>query len=189
MSIPETTNVPESASDAVLVACALRERHRFGALYERYADRLYRYALQRCATPEEADDVVSDTMLAALETLERYDPRRGSFAAWLFTIAARRAADQHRGRARFRRALSRRRHDPPPADETSEAVLRRADYHAVRAGLAQLSDADRELLLLRYAAELTAREIGEILHITEANVRVRLQRARQRLAAHLGEIT
>lgn len=189
MTTPETTNAPQAVADALLVERALHDRRMFGALYERYADRLYRYALQRCATPEEADDVVSETMLAALETLHRFDPARGSFAAWLFTIAARRAADQHRRRARFWRAIARRQPDPAPLDETTELVLRHDDYRMVRAGLTALSDSERELLLLRYAAELSGREIGDILNITEANVRVRLQRARQRLAEQLGDLS
>jgi RNA polymerase sigma-70 factor (ECF subfamily) len=188
MTTPERVDVPQAVTDALLVERALQDRRAFGALYERYADRLFRYALQRSATPEDADDVVSDTMLAALETLHRFDPARGSFAAWLFTIAARRAADQHRRRARFMRAITRRRADSGPLDETTEAVLRRDDYRLVRNGLAALSENDRELLLLRYAAELSGREIGEILNITEANVRVRLQRARQRLAEQLGDL-
>lgn len=189
MTTPERIDAPQAVADALLVERALQDRRMFGALYERYADRLYRYALQRCASPEAADDVVSETMLAALETLHRFDPVRGSFAAWLFTIAARRAADQHRRRARFWRAMNRRRPVPAPLDETTEQVLRQDEYRMVRASLAALSESDRELLLLRYAAELSGREIAEMLSITEANARVRLQRARQRLAEQLGDFS
>jgi hypothetical protein len=46
-------------------------------LYQRHADRLYRYALERTGSPAVADDIVGDTMVAVLERLDQFDPARG----------------------------------------------------------------------------------------------------------------
>ncbi len=99
-ALPETGNTGDG-DDAALVAMALVDRAAFGHLYTRYADRLYWYALGRTGSDAVADDVVLDTMMAALEGLRRFDPTRGSFAGWLFTIAARRIADRDRSHRRF----------------------------------------------------------------------------------------
>ncbi len=62
------------------------------ALYQRYLPRVYRYFYARVGNVQQAEDLTSQTCIAALEALPRYQ-ERGRFAAWLFTIAARRYAD------------------------------------------------------------------------------------------------
>ena len=76
-----------ASDDAALVAVACRDRREFARLYERYADRLYRYALAQTGSAVAADDIVSETMVAALEGLSRFDSTRGSFAGWLFAAS------------------------------------------------------------------------------------------------------
>lgn len=175
-----------SWSDADLVSAALSDPELFAELYRRYADRLYRFALARTRSPATADDIVSETMIAALEQLGRFDPERGAFAAWLFTIASRRIADRGRAHRRFWRAVARAWRSEPPDDEPVDWLIRDEEERAVRDAVDCLDEDDREILLLRYSAGLTSTEIGDRLGITPTNARVRLQRARQRLTRHLG---
>jgi RNA polymerase sigma-70 factor (ECF subfamily) len=175
-------------SDATLALAARHDARAIARLYERYADPLYRYALARSASAAVADDVVSETFVAVLETLERFDPLRGSFAAWLFTIAGRRLADHARRERRFWRAISRRWAPLALAeDDTLETLVRREDAARLRAALAQLPDDERELLLLRYAAGLTSAQIGELRGLSPGATRMRLGRQRERLALDLGD--
>jgi RNA polymerase sigma-70 factor (ECF subfamily) len=134
-----------------------------------------------------ADVVVSETFVAVLETLERFDPLRGSFAAWLFTIAGRRLADHARRERRFWRAIGRRWSPALAEDDTLETLVRREDAARLRAALAQLPDDERELLLLRYAAGLTSTQIGELRGLSPGATRMRLDRLRERLALDLGD--
>lgn len=113
--------------DAALVVAALVDRRQFARLYERYADRVYRYALARTASESAADDITSDVMTSALEGLARFDPARGSFAGWLFGIAARQMGERGRQRGRFRRALARVWSPPLPEDDALETVVRCED--------------------------------------------------------------
>lgn len=172
--------------DAALVTAARHDRQQFARLYERYADRVYRYALARTGNEAAADDLTGDVMLAALEGLARFDPARGSFAGWLFGIAARQVGERGRQQGRLGRAVGRMRAQLPE-DDALEQLVRREDARLVRRLLARLPDADRELLLLRYCAGLNSREIADALGISHGAARMRLSRILDRLAEDLRE--
>lgn len=183
----EAGNLPPSADDAALITAALRDRAQFAAIYERYADRLFRYARLRTGSAADADDIVSLTMLTALEELARFDSSRGSFAGWLFAIAGRRITDQQRQRGRRSRLLARLRGPEPLGDDALDRLVRLDDAQQVRQLLNQTSDGERELLALRYSAGLSSAEIGDALGISAGAARVRLSRLLKRLAVDLTE--
>lgn len=176
----------QSASDEDLALAARADIRYFETLYERHADRLYRYALSRTGSPETAADLVSQTMVSALEGLERFDPSRGSFTAWLFTIASRRIADRQRAHRRFQRYLKSRLRSAEPQEEPLERIDRDEDRARVRAAIQQLSETHREVILLRHVAELPIAEIATTLNISEGAVKMRLNRALKQLANDLG---
>ena len=123
-------------------------------------------------------------MVTALEHLDRFDPARGSVANWLFGIARHRIADEQRLRTRFRRALNRRPEEQP--DDALLIVMRDERAARVNAALKRLRPGDREVLALRYGAELATPEIGALLGVADGAVRVRLHRALRRLKDELG---
>ncbi len=167
--------------DATLVAAARADRQAFAAIYLRFADRLYRYALARSASPALAEDVVSETMLAALEGIGRFDARRGTLGGWLFGIAHKRLADRARRQTRWLRAADRLRGqqgvDAAGADAAWDTAQRGEAAQVVTQLLATLDDRDRQIVLLHYSAELTSVEIGEVLQMRPGTVRQRLSRA------------
>jgi RNA polymerase sigma-70 factor (ECF subfamily) len=171
----------------VLVAAARRDRQAFSPLYERYAARVYRYARARTGSETIAEDILSETMLGALESLDRYDPRRGSFASWLFTIATRRIIDRQRRDSRFRDLLARAWEPDATEDDALTSLVRHDDVARLRALLAKLPERDRELILLRYSAELTSAEIGAVTGTSAGAARIRLMRLLDRLADDLGD--
>lgn len=176
-----------ASDDAALVVAACRDRREFARLYERYADRLFRYALARTGSETAADDIVSETMVAALEGLSRFDPARGSFAGWLFAIAARKLADRGRRQGRVQRLVGRLRGAESTDEDTLDTVIRGENAALVRRLLAGLSARDRELVLLRYSSGLNSTEIAEALGMSSGAARVRLMRVLQRLATELGD--
>ena len=178
-------SVVEDVCDEHLAVASQTDAHHFTAIYERFADRLYRYALERTRSPQAADDVVSETMLAAIESIARFNPDRGSLAAWLFTIARRRLADRQRARNRMFRLLNRFKIEgSTSAEQSSDRAVESAID--VRAALSRLSASDREVLLLRYSADLPTIQIAEVLEISHGATRVRLSRALDRLRQELG---
>jgi RNA polymerase sigma-70 factor (ECF subfamily) len=184
---PATANSPAGPSDAELALAARSAPQAFEQLYQRYADRLYRYAAGLTGSTSQADDIVSDTMIAAFEQLQRFDPARGSFAGWLFTIARRRIVDDQRRLSRLRRAFQRHGPESSVADDPLTSVIRSEDAARLRAALLRLAKHDRDVLLLRFVVELSGPEIADILQISPGAVRVRVHRALGRLSIELGD--
>jgi RNA polymerase sigma-70 factor (ECF subfamily) len=146
--------------------------------------RVYAYAAYRLGDGADAEDATSDTLERALRYRKSYDPRKGEPAAWLIGIAQRCVDDLLRSRARLL----------PMGDELPEA----ADPHVLddgvvfRLGVAQamlsLDDRDRELIALRYGADLTAKQIAELQDVRVNTVEVALHRAVGRLRAAYEEL-
>lgn len=78
------------------ISLARRDPTAFLPLYDRYAQRLERYVLATLGSREDAEDVVSAAFMQAIARIDTFDPERGSFAAWLFTIARNLVRMHHR---------------------------------------------------------------------------------------------
>ena len=145
--------------------------------------RVYAYAAYRLGDGPDAEDVTSETFERALRYRNTFDPRRGTPAAWLVGIARRCADDHLRGRGwRCRpttQALLDGAGDPGPAD----AAILRLD---LADAISTLSVRDRELIALRYGADLKAKDIAALLEQSTNAVEVALHRALDRLRTAMG---
>jgi RNA polymerase sigma factor (sigma-70 family) len=148
--------------------------------FERVVD-LHGPALLRfCAAqvgPERAEDCFQETMLAALRA---YGSVRdaGALRAWLFSIAARKAIDSHRAQGRA----------PQPAEELESlaAQVPAAEREpALWARVRELPDKQRQAVSLRYLADLSHKEIAEIMGTTDAAARRNLFEGLARLRKEL----
>ena len=140
--------------------------------------RVYAYVAYRLGDGPEAEDVTSDTFERALRYRKTFDPRKGEPAAWLIGIARRCVDDAVSGRTT---AFA----EPPDAaapGDLEEETVRRAE---LAEGLAQLEPRDRELIALRYGADLSARQIAELLELKTNAVEVALHRALARLRGYM----
>jgi RNA polymerase sigma-70 factor (ECF subfamily) len=135
--------------------------------------RVYAYIAYRIGAGADAEDVTSDTFERALRYRESFDPRRGDPAAWLIGIARRCIADAAMQREPATAELPER-----AVEAHDDASLRRIE---VSAAVERLNERDRELVALRYGADLTARQIGELLDLRTNVVEVALHRALARL--------
>lgn len=170
--------------DARLVALvAAADREAFRLLYERYADRLFRYAVLRLGDAAAAEDAVQETFLAVWKDAAAYEGR-SSVSTWLFGIAHHKVNAVVRGRARETplagEALA---GDEPGPDreEPSDERLR------VLAAIRSLTEEHREVLFLAYYQGLGVRETAAVCGIPEGTVKSRLHHARRMLAERLGE--
>src|SRR5512138_1447868 len=85
----------QTLDEPALVRAAQNDAQAFGALYDRYVQRVYRYCFYRTNHAPDAEDLTAQIFLAALEGLPRYR-QDGHFAGWLFSIARKKVADFHR---------------------------------------------------------------------------------------------
>ncbi|HVC86193.1 MAG TPA: sigma-70 family RNA polymerase sigma factor [Gaiellaceae bacterium] len=142
--------------------------------------RVYAYVAYVVGDGPDAEDITSEAFVRATRYRQSYDPSKGSPATWLVGIARRCIADRPR--------------PPEPTDlvdrESVDVHESRADVLTVRAAVARLPKRDRELVALRYGADLTARQIAETLGLQTNAVEVALHRLhaklRTELAADLG---
>jgi RNA polymerase sigma-70 factor (ECF subfamily) len=177
----------DTRSDSELLAGLQRQPELMGALYERHAPAVFQY-LARRAKPTAAEDLLSEVFVAALSASSRVTAHdSGSALPWLYGIA------QNVLRAHYRRqqaAPARGLPGDPGMDW--DAVDERLDAGAqrgqLRAALAGLPEADRELLLLLGWEGLTLPEAATALGITPGAARVRLHRARKRAHKALDQL-
>jgi RNA polymerase sigma-70 factor, ECF subfamily len=162
----------------------------FRVLYTRYSDRLHRYTLRLATRSSEAEEVFQEVWLAVIRSKDNYRPT-ASFAAWLFSMAHRRAADRWRSLGRHapdahaqvnEDELDPAGHAAFAMHETPEHTmhnerLRRALLDAVQ----QLPPPQREAFLLRAEGELSLEDIAEVTGVTRETAKSRLRYAQRRL--------
>lgn len=150
----------------------------FAELYRRYLPPVYRFIFRRvCGDVAVAEDLTSQVFLEALKNLSGYR-ERGQFVAWLFTITRRRLADRYR------------RSEMESLEDVHESLLGISDgleQHEnmlrLKQLLATLDEDQRELLQLRFSAELSFADMAAVLGRKEAAVKMSLYRLLDELRA------
>jgi RNA polymerase sigma-70 factor (ECF subfamily) len=180
--LPVQSTQSEENEEQALVERAKSDAATFGILYERYVLHVYHYLRTRVETDEEARDLTQQVFLNAFAALPRYRARGAPFKAWLFQIACHLAADSYRRRKRqmtcdllpeVMQALS----EPDP--ET--LVIAREAHARLRHMLLGLTPSNRELLALRFAAQLSSTEIAAVVGKKPEAVKKQLTRLLQTL--------
>jgi RNA polymerase sigma-70 factor (ECF subfamily) len=138
--------------------------------------RVYAYVAYRIGDGPDAEDVTSETFERALRYRSSYDATKGQPAAWLVGIARRCIEDARAPRPAPVPEVP----DRAGPSELAEDAIRRLD---LAVALAELGERDRELIALRYGADLTARQIAGLLDLQTNAVEVALHRALDRLRA------
>ena len=129
----------------------------------------------------QAEDITSETFERALRYRTRYDERRGSPISWLIGISRRVIADHLSGEQAHVSEIP----ELAAGGAFEEQVATRLE---LRAAVRALPQRDQELVALRYGADLTARQIGEILGLKTNAVEVALHRTLAAIRAELDDV-
>jgi len=160
----------------------------FDAIYDRFADALFRYLYMRCTDAMLAEELTSDLWVRVVERLPAFrfpggDPE-AAFAGWLYRIARNLVIDNYRRKRNtnvpLTETLSAR--DAPP----DERVIAGDDRRALHAAIGKLTAEQREVLLLRFIEERSNAEIARLTGRSENAVKVMQHRALDTLARMLG---
>jgi RNA polymerase sigma-70 factor (ECF subfamily) len=146
-----------------------------------YAEKVCRFAAVVAGRDTDPEDIAQDALLKAVTKLDRFDPARGSMEGWLWRIVANTAKDAMR-RGRLRALLAERlgRRELAVVDLEEIAVERLAAGELLDA-LARLSPRDRQLLGLRFVADLDTASVGAIVGLSAESARRAIGRALDRL--------
>lgn len=153
-----------------------------------YAD-VYRYLARRVPVAV-AEDLASETFVQAATRAATFDPGRGVLRGWIFGIATHLLSRHYREEERAYRAYARTGVDPvtDAGAETDRAIDRvdsQSHRPALLTALADLSEGDRDVLLLIAHAQLSYAEVAQALDLPVGTVRSRLNRARRSVRAAL----
>ena len=140
--------------------------------------RVYAYVAYRVGDGADAEDITSATFERALRYKKSFDAGKGDATAWVIGIARREIASHFAARPDAGRVLE---EIALPGDLESDS----ADRLDLQAAVAELDPRDRELIALRYGADLSARQIAELLELKTNAVEVALHRALRKLRERL----
>lgn len=148
----------------------------FTKLYELYSKELYQSACYYLHNRQDAEDVVSETVLAAWAQIANLREAE-KFRAWLWKILYNHCKTKQR--QYLEKPLELR---EDFSDLTGEEMVDVAGRLDVRAAFRKLVEADRRILILSVLEGYTTKEVAELLHMNHATVRSRKSRALERLA-------
>lgn len=165
-----------------MIAYCQGEKEAFLSLYERYETRLRRFFLRRLTTPfsEIANDLFQVTWLKLHQSRDKFNPQQ-NFATWIFTIALNNLRDHFRSPLATREAEELPAHTEAFAVDPESASIKREEFEKIQEGLAQLTDQQREVLLLSDHEGFPTKEIAKMLAMTDGAVRQLLFRGRNRV--------
>jgi len=151
----------------------------FKDFYNRQRQKFFAYLIRRAGDYQLACDIMQESFTRLYEkyTVEHFTPQL------LYTIGRNLVLD----------ALRKRKHDPLEIDDVEQPVdgqehylMVRDEYRQVLAAMRHLEDDERDLLSLVVSSGLSYRELAEIIGLSEANVKVKIHRARKKLRTFLG---
>jgi RNA polymerase sigma-70 factor (ECF subfamily) len=184
-----------TSDEALLDAARRGDRGAIDALIERHQSRIYRFGMKMCRDPEDAGDVLQETLLTMARNLGSFR-EESSISTWLYSIA-RSFCVKKRRKSKFaparaesletdRPAEASRVVDPSPRPD--EALAEKEILEALESAIESLEPMYREVLLLRDVQGLTASETARALELSVDAVKSRLHRARAAVRTALAPV-
>jgi RNA polymerase sigma-70 factor (ECF subfamily) len=155
----------------------------FGELVRRFQRRAYAVAYRLMGQRQDAEDLVQDTFIAALDKLDSFDDQR-PFGPWFFRILVNRGTSRIRSqKVRMTEAIPETIGDAGLSPD--RIAEQRETGHRVRAAMSELSERQRLVVQLHELDGFTTAEVADMLEIAEPTVRWTMHAARKRLRAEL----
>jgi len=161
----------------------------FEQIYADLSPLLFRITYRMTGRREAAEEIVQEAFIKYWERRDQL-PTDDGLKYWLIRVVRNLTLNHEKRKGRERRALERVFHEPAPKAEKPavEVMTDRESVSDVQKALLELPESLRTVLVLKEYANFAYAEIGKMMNITEGNVKVRVFRARARLAHLLKEV-
>jgi len=147
-----------------------RDQEAFAQLYEQHFDRIYRYVALRIGDKIEAEDMTQQVFINALQSISSFKWKGIPFSAWLFRIAHNQVVDYLRKKAK--RATVPLDESRASSDSNPQLVAEhRLDIEQLLSATKRLTEAQREVISLRFAGELSIAQVAKIMSKSEGAVK------------------
>jgi len=178
----------QHGSELLLIQKAIAgDKHAFGRLYEIYADQIFNYLFYRTEGYTGTADMTETVFLNAWENLPQFG-RNGqgmNFRAWLYRIAHNIMVDHHRTK-KMEISLDAIADQSAAIPDLLERSVNNEKSNQIKDALNHLDDISRQVVMLRFFAEMDHKETAKVLEMSESNVRVIQFRALKKMKGFLG---
>ncbi|MED3572675.1 sigma-70 family RNA polymerase sigma factor [Cytobacillus praedii] len=159
---------------------------RFAEIYDAYYRRIYKYICYRINNHYAAEEICSHVFEVMIFKYNSFSPDKSKFEVWLFAIARNAVTDYFRSqKKRLTFSLDSISDMFLPKSSPEEIVIREDNHEALFKALAKLSDKERNIIAMKYAAGLKNVEIAELLGVSGSNIGVVLYRCLEKLQKEL----
>lgn len=167
--------------DALVAKMKKGSRTAASELYDDLAPKLYGFVFSRTGSREVAEDLSQEIFIKLLEHIDSFDPKKGRFTVWFWRLARNALVDQYRKKSAT--PFSHFEEDEVAAMSVGEipdtdSVL---VYRKLRSVIGTFSVEEQELFELRFAAEMSYKDIAHVLGKPEGTLRVAALRLREKI--------
>ncbi|MEX2160410.1 MAG: sigma-70 family RNA polymerase sigma factor [Anaerolineales bacterium] len=164
--------MPELTDEQVLARATQGDKQAFGALYDKYAGRIYNYIYYRTGSPQDAEDLTSRVFFRAMRHITNYTDRGVPFSAWLYRIAHNLVANWHRDSSRRQEVELEDGYRANKDDEYPEAALMESEeQRALLVHIRKLPEERQQLLILKFVQHMSNMDIGLVMDRTEGAIK------------------
>lgn len=165
--------------DPVEVAARAKEYdpEAFGALFDRYFEKIRRYAYFQTGDLDAADELASEVFKQALESIASFDDRGGSIGAWLYGIARNIIAAHFRAAGKMGTVITDSAAFIAVGGEPEKRVLEKSTYEDLYTAITRLPAEQREIIILRFIEGYRVTTVARILDKRPGAVRAQQHRA------------
>ena len=159
----------------------------FSVLVERYKDLIFTLTMRMLKNREEAEEVAQDTFIKAFKSLNKYKGE-SKFSTWLYKVAYNSSLDRIKKNKRYLNDVAideYTKHEVKTIDNAFDTLVQKERNEVIKGCIDRLPSEDNFILTLYYFEELALEEISEITGVNSNNLKVKLFRARKKLATIL----
>lgn len=160
------------SEEEALLKAMQGDKAAFGALYDKYAGRIYNYIYYRTGSQQDAEDLTSRVFFRAMRHITSYTDRGVPFSAWLYRIAHNLVANWHRDSSRRQEVELEDGYRASKGEEYPEvALLESEEQGALIQLIRNLPEERQQLLILKFTEHMSNAEIGQIMDRTEGAIK------------------